>query len=217
MTKVLLVEDHASFREALATVMDIEDDLEAVGEVERADEAAPAAERLRPDVALVDLDLPGGGILALDELRRRCPATACIVLSALSDDMVLGQAIEAGASAVLHKSVAIPELLRVIRVVAGGQTVLPAEPTSRALRALAAHRDRDWHARILAETITQREHEVLQHLAEGGDNLSIGRRLGISPQTVQTHIRNILAKLAVGSRLEAVAKALRYGLIDPPR
>lgn len=217
MIRVLLVEDHASYRQALDTVMQVEGDLEVVAQVERADGAADAASSAHPDVAIVDLDLPGGsGVDAVEAIRDHCPAVACVVLSALTDDVSFGRAIEAGASAALHKSVDIQELLAVIRKVASGSTVLAADETSRRLRALAAARDQAWHARVLDESITAREREVLQLLADGLDNRAIATRLGISPQTVRTHIGNLLAKLAVSSRLEAVVKAVRLGLVEPP-
>lgn len=217
MISVLLVEDHASYRQALQAVMAIEGDLEVVAQVGRADQAGAAAAALLPDLAVIDLDLIGGnGVDALGDIRESSPHSACIVLSALTDDVQFGRAIEAGAAAVLHKSIDIGELIDVLRTVAGGAVVLPPAETSRRLRALAASRDRDWYARLLDRQLTAREHEVLEALTHGADHRRIARDLGISPETAQTHIRNLLAKLAVGSRLEAVVKALRLGLVDPP-
>ncbi|CAN5130075.1 response regulator transcription factor [soil metagenome] len=218
MITVLLVEDHASYRQALRAFMHMQDDLRVVAEAERADEAGAAAARTCPTLALVDLDMPGGsGVDAIVDIRGESPPTRCIVLSALTDDVELGRGIEAGASAVLHKAMDITDLVGILRAVADGATVLPAEETSRRLRALAGSRNRGWQVRALDQTITRREREVLRGLAQGAGNRSIGRELGISPDTVQTHIRNLLAKLGVGSRLEAVVKALRLGLIAPPQ
>lgn len=217
MISVLLVEDHASFRQAITMVLHSEPDLVAAGDVGTVEEAVAAAEVTTPDVAVVDLDLPDGdGLAAIREMRKVSPKTACVVLSALTDDVAFGAAIETGASAVLHKSIEIPDLLDAIREVAAGRAVLPAADTSRRLQALARSRDQNWHAQLLEQSLTAREKEVLQLLARGAGNRRIGRELGISPETVQTHIRNMLAKLAVGSRLEAVVKALRLGLVDPP-
>jgi len=150
-------------------------------------------------------------------VKARSPRTATAVLSALTDDVEFGRAIEAGAAAVLHKSVDIPELLDTLRTIGRGGTVLSPEDTSRRLRALAADREQHWHARLLAEHLTQREVEVLQRLAQGLDHRAIGREFRISPETVQTHIRNLHAKLGVRSRLEAVVKAVRLGIVPPPR
>ena len=218
MISLLFVEDHASYREALRAVMATEPDLHVVAEVDTPDEAGAAAAQSRPGVALVDLDLPyGDGVGAIAHIRAASPATTCVVLSALTDEAELGRAIEAGASAVLHKSIDIPQLLKAIRAVADGAVLLPPAETTARLRALAAHRERDWRSRLMRQSLTPREVEVLQHLTYGEDNSSIAEALRISHETVQTHVRNILSKLVVGSRLEAVVTALRLGLVEPPR
>jgi DNA-binding NarL/FixJ family response regulator len=215
---VLFVEDHASYRQALGAVMAVERDLRVVAEADNPEAAGAAAARTGAMVALVDLDLPyGDGVEAIAEIRASSPATACVVLSALTDEAELGRAVEAGASAILHKSVEIPALLDAIRAVAAGAVLLPPQETTARLRALAANRERDWRSRLTRQSLTQRELEILQHLAFGQDNRAIAGALHISPDTVQTHVRNILGKLAVGSRLEAVVAGLRLGLVEPPR
>lgn len=217
MITVLLVEDHASYRQALDIVLRNDPRFHPVGQIANGNEAGEAAGAVMPDVAVIDMDLPGAdGIHALRSIRAASPDTACVILSALKDDVAFGRAIEEGAAAVLHKSIDIPELLDVLGKAASGRSVLPVDETSRRLQALARSRDQDWHAKMLEQSITPREMEVLQLLARGADNRRIGKELGISPETVQTHIRNMLAKLAVGSRLEAVVKALRMGLVEPP-
>ncbi|MGI8875333.1 MAG: response regulator [Egibacteraceae bacterium] len=218
LATVMLVEDHASYRQALETLMDVQGDLRVVAQVGSVDEAGPAAARTSPRVAVVDLDLAtGSGVDALADIRRQSPGTSCVVLSALNDDVEFGRAIEAGAVAALHKSVSIPELLDVLRAVARGATILPPDETSRRLQALARHRDQNWYATVVAQQLTPREREVLGHLAEGHGHQQIAADLCISPETAQTHIRNLLGKLLVSSRLEAVVKGLRLGLVDPPR
>lgn len=217
MIALMLVEDHTSYREALEAVMGLEDDLHVVASVGRGDLAGDLAAQHRPDVAMIDLDLPGAdGIDALADVRRTSPTTACIVLTALRDDVEFGRAIEAGAAAILHKATEMVHLLSAIRAVAGGASLLAPGDTARWLRALAASRDQAWTAQLLRDSLSPREIGVLALLAQGGTNRTIARALGISPETVQTHIRNLLGKLGVGSRLEAVAKAIRVGLVAPP-
>ena len=216
MITVVLVEDHTSYAQALAAVIELTDDIEVVGRAQSADEAAQVLGRQAADVVVVDLDLPGAsGIDVLDDLRDRQAATAAVVLTALTDEAELGRAVEAGAAAVLHKSVDVTELLEVIRRVAHGATVLAAGPTSSWLRALAAERERTWMARTIRDTLTPRETEILQLLAAGHGSDAIAARLVISADTVQTHVRNLLGKLGVGSRLEAVTLALRMGIVTP--
>jgi DNA-binding NarL/FixJ family response regulator len=217
LIRLLLVEDHAVFRQALENLLLGEPDLRVVAQVGRADEAAEAALESGADLALVDLDLgTGSGVDALTSIREASPSTVCVVLSALTDDVEFGRAIEAGAAAVLQKSIEIPDLLDALRRVAEGAVLLPPVETSRRLRALAAARDQDWHARVLRDRLTPREWEVLERLVQGKGHAEIAADLVISPETAQTHIRNLLAKLAVRSRLEAVVKALRLGLVAPP-
>lgn len=218
MINVVLVEDHASYRQALDSVMRTTEDLRVVAHVSSGGDAVARVREARADVVVIDLDLPGGsGIDALADIRREEPDVRCMVLTALTDDVELGRAVEGGAAAVLHKNVEIPDLLDAIRTVAAGGTVLSAEETSRRLQALAASRDDEWYARTLADSLSPREREVLARLAEGKGNTEIAATLGVSPQTVQTHVRNLHAKLNVRSRLEAVTKALRLGLVPPPK
>ncbi len=205
MITILLVEDHATFRQALGGVVADEPDMQVVTQAATVDEATEAAETVRPTVAVVDLDLTGkSGVDAIANIRRASPTTGCIVLSALSDDIEFGRAIEAGASAILHKSVDISELLQVIRTVAAGGTILPPGETSRRLQALASSRRREWYAQVLAEQLTPRERQVLQYLAQGADKLQIAEELHISPGYSQdAHpqpVGKIECQLASGSR-----------------
>jgi DNA-binding NarL/FixJ family response regulator len=214
---VLLVEDHASFRHALRAVFALEQDLLVVGEVEDGTQAAAAAAEHRPDVAVVDLDLPGAdGIEALADIRQASPDTACVVLTALQDDAEMGRAVEAGAAAILHKSVEIDDLLQVIRRASTGMNLLSPNDTTRWLQARGRQRDLRWQTALLEQKLTRREREVLALLAHGGTNQSIARELVISPETVQTHVRNLMAKVDERSRLALVTTAIRLGIVDPP-
>jgi len=214
--RIVLVEDHTSLRQALAAVISMQEDLVVAAEIAEADD--PLIDALPPaDVVVVDLDLPGGdGIDVIARVRATAGAPACVVLTGLTDDRELGRAIEAGASAVLHKSTPMPDLLEVIRRVSGGETVLSVEDTARRLQALARDREQRWEGRLMAERLTPRELEILQLLVHGMGNEAIAAELVLSPSTVQTHVRNLMGRLSAGSRLEAVALGLRLGLVDPP-
>lgn len=217
MIRVGIVEDHASFRQALATVFSLSPDLRVAFELGRGDVAALLAAAPDLDVVVVDLDLSGAdGVELVSALRGVPQAPACLVLTGLKDDRELGRAVEAGAAAVLHKATPMPELMEALRVVASGGVVLPPEETGRRLRAVERDRRRRRRARVLAEQLTARELEVLEHLVYGESNAQVATRLDISPETVQTHIRNLMRKLQASSRLHAVSLALQHELVDPP-
>ncbi len=215
MINLILVEDHASFRKAMEAVFAVEEDLRVVAQVGRGDLAGDVAEEHLPDVAIVDLDLPGSdGVAALTAVRQNSPDTACLVLTALSDDLELGRAIEAGAAAIIHKSTEMNELLSAIRAVARGANLLDPGRMARRLGALRVAREAQWQAQLLNERLTAREKDVLALLAAACSNREIAKELGISVETVQTHVRNLLAKLKVSSRLEAATKAIKLDLVE---
>lgn len=215
MIRVLLVEDHATLRQALTAVINMTEGMTVVADHHRADETLQ--EQAPFDVAVVDLDLPGGtGVEVVRRLRETTEPPACVVLTGLTDERELGRAVEAGAAAVLHKSTPMPDVLDAIRTVAAGASALHADEVSQWLGMLGRDRDRRWRGRLLAERLTDREREVLEHLVWGMSNSDIADRFRISPETVQTHIRNLMGKLEASSRLEAVSIALQHELVEPP-
>ena len=215
--RVLLIEDHASLRQAMSAVMDLEDDIEVIGHREDGDPAAAVRAAAGADVAVVDLELPvGHGADVVAALLEADPSVPSVVLTGLRDDRELGRAIQAGARSVLQKTAEIPEIIAAVRVVASGGVVLPAAETQRRLRALDADLNRRRRADLVREALTSREVEVLEHLVYGASTAEAAERLGISPETVQTHVRNLMGKLGAGSRLEAVSLALQYEVVDPP-
>lgn len=217
MIRVLLVEDHLSFAQALRAVVDLETDLEVVEVATRADEAGPVAARCAPNVAVVDLDLPGGsGIDAIAAMRAASPETRFLILTALRDRLELARVVEAGVAGLLHKSIEMPVLLDAIRRVAAGENLLPPELVGELLRNLGKVRESSWQARLVRESLSARELEVLAGLAQGRSVDQLATALHISPTTVETHLKNARAKLGVSSRLEAVVEAMRLGLVDPP-
>lgn len=217
MIGVLLVEDHGALRDALAAVLELDDRFRVVGTVGRGDEVGPAAAVDPPDVAIIDLDLPGGdGVTAIAAIRHVAPRTAYVVLTGSTDAVELGRAVEAGAAAVLHKSVEMPQLLDTVAAAARGTNLVPVAEAAAWLQALAGARESGWYARVVGDSLTPRERDVLAHLARGSANEVIAAELHIRPQTVQTHVRNLLAKIGAASRLEAVTEAIRLGLVDVP-
>jgi two-component system NarL family response regulator len=203
------------FREAVKVVLESEPGLEVVAEASDGLEAVAEAERTRPNVALVDLNLPNGdGIRATDLITEQVPDCRVVVLADEEDERVLVDAIEAGASGYMTKECALSELIEATRVIHAGETLIPRRMLGPLLSRLILRRREQDEALRRAARLTRREKEVLALLAEGADNDTIAQRLVISPQTARTHIQNVLAKLGVHSRLEAAAFVMQNGILD---
>ncbi|HKH12378.1 MAG TPA: response regulator transcription factor [Rubrobacter sp.] len=214
---VMLVDDHVSFRQPLAFMLGWEPDLCIVSQAGDLAEArylllnADAA----VDVAVVDLDLPDGlGIDLVDDLRRVHPRAVMLVLSAHSDEGRRARAIEAGAAGVMHKSSPVEQILDAIRQLSRGDHLLSQREVIEALRLVRRERERDNESRQMIEKLTSKEREVLQALAEGLSDKGIAERLYVGVGTVRTHVRSILMKLEVQSRLQALVFAVRHGLVE---
>jgi PAS domain S-box-containing protein len=214
---ILLVEDHSSFREAVASVLEQEPGFEVAGQAGSLTEARKMLENeaAKVDVAILDLGLPDGyGTDLINELREKNPEAQALVLSASLDQDDLAQAVEAGAAGVLHKSVGMEEVVEATRRLQAGETLLPLEDVVDFLRFASVRKKREHEARQAIAQLTDREKEVLQALAEGLDGKEIAERLSISDKTERNHIANILAKLGVHSRLQALVFALRYDIVE---
>jgi DNA-binding NarL/FixJ family response regulator len=212
MIRVLLIDDHASFCQALAFMMAREPDFTVVAQ---AGSLAAARHVLaQVDVAVVDLDLPdGNGIDLIGAFRTANPQGQVMILTAARDPLQYAQAVEAGAAAVLHKSVAISEIIDAVRRLSAGEQLLPPAEVLEMFRFLAAERKQDRAAHDAAARLTKREHEVLRALADGANDKDIAHRLCISTDTTNSHMVHIFSKLGVHSRLQALVFALRYGLV----
>ena len=205
MIRVLIADDHAVVRQGLRTFLDLQDDIEVVGEAADGASALAAAESLRPDVVLVDLVMPGvDGIEAIRGLRERVPEARAIVLSSFIDDEKLFPAVRAGAAGYLLKDVQPQALVEAIRTVHGGGALLHPRVASRLLEELTT------------DPLTPREREVLGLIGRGMANKVIARELSLSEKTVKAHVSNILAKLGVTDRTQAALYAVRAGLVAPP-
>jgi DNA-binding NarL/FixJ family response regulator len=202
--RVLVADDHAVVRQGLRTFLDLQDDIEVVGEAADGASAVALAEELAPDVVLVDLVMPGvDGLEALRGLRERVPATRAIVLSSFIDDDKLFPAVRAGAAGYLLKDVQPQELVAAIRTVHAGGALLHPKVASRLLEEMSA------------DPLTPREREVLGLIGRGMANKVIARELSLSEKTVKAHVSSILAKLGVTDRTQAALYAVRAGLVGP--
>lgn len=209
--RILLVDDHPIVRDGLAAVLSTQRDFAVVGEAATGDDAVSVAARERPDVALVDLEIPPTD--GVDIIRRLAalptPVKAIVFTAYDSDDRILG-AIEAGARGYLLKGAPRQEIFNGVRAVAAGGSMLHAVVASRLMRR-AVERERD----PLVEPLTAREGEALKLLARGLSNKEIASELDIAERTVKFHISAILGKLGATNRTEALSIAVRLGLVEP--
>jgi DNA-binding NarL/FixJ family response regulator len=215
MQRILLVEDHASFRQTLAFVFDQQPEFEVVAQAGTLAEARLAMDGSEVDLGVIDLTLPDGeGTELIGELREANPLFAALVLTASLDRTEHARAVEAGAAGVLHKSADVDAILDATRRLGEGETLLSEEELLALLRLAGQNREEEVEARASIEQITPREKEVLQKLAKGLSNKEIAAKLHMSVDTERTHMMNILNKLGVHSRLQALVFAARHGLVE---
>ena len=210
--RLLVVDDHAMFRDGLRAVFEHQEDMLLVGEAGDAETAIPLAQQLKPDVILMDLSLPGrGGVDAAREICALLPQTKIIALTMYHDDDMIAAAIQAGVAGYVLKDGRALELLQAIRTVAaGGAAVDPLV----AARVLAQYRHLSARQDVLAlESLTEREVTVLRYLGEGRSNREIAVFLSLSEQTIKNALSALYQKLGVGNRTEAVIAAMHRGLI----
>jgi len=212
--RVLIIDDHRMFADALQLLLGGEDDIDMAAAASTAEEALEIAGTVLPDVVLMDIDLPGiDGIEATRILRQRQPQARVVIITAFQQPDVIASAIDAGASGYVPKTHAADELVGVIRRAAAGEMVLPSKDIGAILGRLQKVREIRTDEGQLVARLTPRELEVLQLLADGKSTAVIAQSLFISPRTVRSHVKSVLAKLGAHSKLEAVTMALRYGVI----
>lgn len=206
--RVMLVDDHTMVRRGLATFLKVFDDLQLAGEAESGEEAIQLCAEVRPDVILMDMVMPEmDGAATTRAIRQQFPQVQIIALSSFKEGKLIKNALEAGAIGYLLKDVSADDLARAIRSAHAGRATLSPEA-----------------AQSLVETanlpptpgldLTEREREVLTLMIEGLNNVQIAGRLTVSPSTIKSHVSNILSKLGVASRTEAVTLALRTGIVS---
>jgi DNA-binding NarL/FixJ family response regulator len=200
--RVLSIDDHPLLREGIATLINNQPDMSVVGEASSGHEAIERFRELRPDVTLMDVRLPDiSGIDAMIAIRKEFPEARVIMLTTSEGDVEIQRALEGGAKGYMLKSMPPKDLVEAIRQVHAGKKRIP--PT------IAAHLAEHYSD----EALTAREIEVLQHIAGGNRNRDIGERLFISEETVKVHIKHIMDKLGASDRTQAVAIAVRRGII----
>ena len=211
------MEDHASFRQALAFMFEREPEFKVIEQASTLAEARRlSGESLKNvDVAVVDLGLPDGdGLNLVEDFSSSVPRITTLVLSASLEPGRLARAVEAGAAGVLHKSTPIKEIVDAVRRLKAGEALLSSGEIIEMLRLIGRERQEEHDIRRAIEQLTPREREVLQALAEGLESKEIAERLNITVETERTHMVNILHKLNVHSRLQALVIATRYGLVQ---
>jgi NarL family two-component system response regulator LiaR len=205
--RVLIADDHAVVRQGLRMFLATDPEIEIAGEARDGAEALHLALQLQPDVVLMDLLMPVmDGIQATAAIRREAPGVEVVALTSVLDDAAVVDAVRAGAIGYLLKNTEAHELRRAIKAAAAGQVELCPEAAARLLREVRAP-DQS------AESLTERETEVLRLLAQGMSNQEIAQALSVGEQTVKSHVSHILAKLGVPSRTQAALYAIRSGLV----
>ena len=215
---VVIADDHRAFGEALEIVLAQEDDLQVIEVVTDGAAALQAVARHDPDVVIMDMSMPGmGGIEATRKIRDEGVHTQVIVLSGTEDDLAVGRAVQAGARGYLSKTEAVGDLASAIRRAFHGDTLNPEEEVNRSLSRLRRRRAQDGNLEQRMQRLTPRELEILQRIADGETNAQIARELEMSPNTLRTHTQNVLTKLGVHSKLDAIVAAIRHGKVTTNR
>ncbi len=216
MIKVLLADDHELVRDGLKAMLGAQEDIEVVGEASDGAEAVEEAIRLRPDVVLMDIRMPQlDGIEATRRLNAHAGAPRVLVLTTFDLDEYVYEALRAGAAGFLLKDVPPGQVADAVRTVAAGDQLLAPAVTKRLVERFVKRPPPDTAREQRFEDLTEREVEVLRHVARGLSNAEIAERLFLSEATVKTHLTRILAKLQLRDRVQAVVLAYESGLVEP--
>jgi NarL family two-component system response regulator YdfI len=207
--RVLVADDHLVVREGLTAILEVADDIEPVGEASDGAEAVRLARELRPDVVLMDLRMPNvDGIEAIEQIKEGSSEIEIVILTTYDDDEYILRGLRAGARGYLLKDTGREALFEAIRAAARGESLLPGSVVDKVVAHLSEPRP------AIAQALTAREAQVLASLAAGATNKEIARQLRISERTVKAHVSGIFHKLGANSRAEAVAVAMRKGLLS---
>lgn len=209
---IVIVDDHILLRDALAKILSEESDFEVIGQGGSAEEAARLARTLLPDIILLDIDMPGSGIIAAREITKDCPATKIVILTSSEDDDDLIETLKTNARAYILKGVPARELLRILRAVEIGERYVP--PALAVNLLVEMHEPIHKQPKSPFDELTERERQILDELASGYSNKEIGQKLFLAEKTVKHYITNILQKLQVRNRVEAALLAQKKRIKD---
>ncbi|MBA2773559.1 MAG: response regulator transcription factor [Nocardioidaceae bacterium] len=213
--RVVVVDDQELFRRGMVMLLSVEDDIEVVGEASDGDEASELAATLVPDVVLLDVRMPKrSGIEACAAIKEVAPSANIIMLTVSDEEADLYEAIKSGASGYLLKDASIDQVAQAVRLVADGQSLISPSMAAKLLEEFKLIASAGSRPDSMTPRLTQRELDVLRLVARGLNNKDIASDLFISENTVKNHVRNILEKLQLHSRMEAVMYAVREKLLD---
>lgn len=205
--QVVIADDHTLFREGLAGIISGNEDFAVVGQAGTMQEAVRLARDLLPDIILLDIDMPGGGLEAARMIAEDCPVTRIVILTSSEEDDHLIRALKIGARAYILKGVAARELLRILGAVSAGESYVPPMLAASLLLEMREANSQQKQAASPLDELTPREREILEGLAAGLSNKEIGEKLFLSEKTVKHYMTNILQKLQVRNRVEAALLA----------
>jgi DNA-binding NarL/FixJ family response regulator len=208
--RILIADDHTLVRKGLRALLESQDDFEVVSEATNATEAISLTTELLPDVVLMDLHMPGGGIEATKQIMQRSPSVRVLVVTMFKDDDSVFTALRAGARGYILKDADENEMLRAVRAVGEGEAIFSPEVATRVLNYFA--KPRPVLAPDVFPELTAREREILEQLTQNKSNAEIARTLNLSLKTVSNYVSNIFSKLQVADRTEAIARAQAVGL-----
>lgn len=214
MIKIALAEDHLIVRQGLLALLEVEPDFSIVGEVAEGLEVVPLVERLRPDVLVLDLMMPGmSGLDITRQVVRRSPQTRVVILSMHANEAYVLEALRNGAVGYVLKGSGIDDLVHAVQEAAAGRIYLSPPLSERAIASYIEGADSALSDEY--ESLTERERQVLHLAAEGQNSRSIAARLTISPRTAETHRANLMRKLALHTQAELVSYAIHRGILTP--
>jgi NarL family two-component system response regulator LiaR len=213
-TRILIADDHAMLREGMHNLLSQEKDFDVVGEAANGEEAVRLAKELKPDIVIMDVVMPKlNGLEATKQVRQESPATALLILTAYSDIQYIIGLLEVGAAGYLLKNAPGKDVVKAIRAVRSGESVLDPEVTRKLVQRLASL-SRGSDEREPGGQLTAREMEILKWAARGMSNKEMSEKLFISLRTVKAHMTNIFNKLGCSSRTDAIIKGLKQGYIS---